>query len=197
MADDDNQLLSNDDLDALFAGASGGGDEEEHKPGPLASAGEPVLLGGGGADDDIVDAMQLDQASIDALFSGGMPSSPPPAPKLTPRATAPEVKAPPATAARAGAAAPAAPGARPGKATQVGDLDLLAEVVLVLSAEIGRTDMSISDVLKLRPGSIVELDKLAGEPVELYVNDCCIARGEVVVVDDSFGIRVTELGDGQ
>lgn len=85
---------------------------------------------------------------------------------------------------------------RPSSASvqRVGDLDLLADVVLVVSAEIGRADMTLEEVLKLRPGSLIELDKLAGEPVELFVNDRCIARGEVVVVDDNFGIRITELG---
>lgn len=76
----------------------------------------------------------------------------------------------------------------------VGDRDLLADVTLVLTAEIGRTDMIIEDVLKLGPGSLVELDKLAGEPVELFVNDRLIARGEVVVVDDNFAVRITEIG---
>lgn len=87
------------------------------------------------------------------------------------------------------------PGASPRNAERVGDLDLLADVVLELSAEIGRAELSIDDILKLRAGSVIELDKLAGEPVELYVNEKCIARGEVVVVDDRFGIRITELGE--
>lgn len=76
----------------------------------------------------------------------------------------------------------------------VGDLDLLSEVSVSVTAEIGRTEMTIEDILKLGPGSLIELDKLAGEPVELYVNDRCVARGEVVVVDDNFGVRITELG---
>lgn len=76
----------------------------------------------------------------------------------------------------------------------VGDLDLLAEVSVSVTAEIGRTEMTIEDILKLGPGSLIELDKLAGEPVELYVNDRCVARGEVVVVDDNFGVRITEIG---
>ena len=80
------------------------------------------------------------------------------------------------------------------RAQNVGDLDLLAEVVLTVSAEIGRMDITIQDLLKLGPGSLIELDKLVGEPVELLINDRCIARGEVVVVADNFGVRITELG---
>ena len=84
---------------------------------------------------------------------------------------------------------------RDARSESVRQLDLLADVVLTVCAEIGRSEMTIEDVLKLGPGSLIELDKLAGEPVELLVNDRCIARGEVVVVDDSFGIRITELGE--
>ncbi len=95
-----------------------------------------------------------------------------------------------------GAAAPAAQPLpiREGTGESIKDLDLLAEVILTVCAEIGRSEMTIEEVLKLGPGSLIELDKLAGEPVELLVNDRRIARGEVVVVDDSFGVRITELG---
>lgn len=92
------------------------------------------------------------------------------------------------------AAAGAGFGAAHKEHDRVGEHDLLADVMLQVSAEIGRTEMTIEDILKMHPGSLVELDKLAGEPVELFVNDKCIARGEVVVVDDSFGIRITALG---
>jgi len=95
-------------------------------------------------------------------------------------------------AAHAPAAAPKP--IREGAGESVRELDLLADVVLTVCAEIGRSEMTIEDVLKLGPGSLIELDKLAGEPVELLVNDRRIARGEVVVVDDSFGVRITELG---
>jgi flagellar motor switch protein FliN/FliY len=72
-------------------------------------------------------------------------------------------------------------------------IDLLLDVTLPISIELGRTAMSISDILGLGPGSVVELEKLAGEPVDLLVNNKLIARGEVVVVDENFGIRITSM----
>jgi flagellar motor switch protein FliN/FliY len=78
------------------------------------------------------------------------------------------------------------------------DLRRLGEVPLEMSVEIGRTQMTVGETLDLRAGSIVTLDRLAGEPVDLLVNGTPIARGEVVVVDEQFGLRVTEIleGDG-
>lgn len=77
--------------------------------------------------------------------------------------------------------------------TEHGSMDLLLDVELDLSVELGRTSIPVKEVLQLGPGSIVELDKLAGEPVDIMVNGKLIARGEVVVVDENFGIRVTEI----
>ena len=59
--------------------------------------------------------------------------------------------------------------------------------------ELGRTQLSIREILDLGPGSIVELDKLAGEPADLYINDVLFARGEVVVIEENFGVRITEI----
>ncbi len=73
------------------------------------------------------------------------------------------------------------------------NIDLLMDVELPVSIELGKTKMRISDILGLGPGSIVELDKLVGEPVDLLVNKKCVARGEVVVVEESFGLRITML----
>ncbi len=72
-------------------------------------------------------------------------------------------------------------------------IDLLAGLEMNVSVELGRTDMTVADVLALGPGSVVELDRLAGEPVDILVNDRLIARGEVVVVDENFGVRVVEV----
>ena len=72
-------------------------------------------------------------------------------------------------------------------------MDLLLDVSLDLSVELGRASVPVRDILQLGPGSILELDKLAGEPVDIMVNGKLIARGEVVVVDENFGIRVTEI----
>jgi flagellar motor switch protein FliN len=73
------------------------------------------------------------------------------------------------------------------------DLQRLHDVPVELAVEIGRTSMTIGETLALGPGSIVSLNRLAGEPVDLLVNGRPIARGEVVVVDEEFGLRVTEI----
>lgn len=73
------------------------------------------------------------------------------------------------------------------------NLDLLMNVPLQVTAELGKCKMAVADILKLGTGSIVELDRLAGGPVDLLVNSKLVARGEVVAIDDNFGVRVTEL----
>ena len=72
-------------------------------------------------------------------------------------------------------------------------IDLLGEVEMDLRIELGRTQMCLDEVLQLRGGSVVALDKLAGDPVDVFVNGRLIARGEVLVMNDNFCIRVTEL----
>ncbi len=72
-------------------------------------------------------------------------------------------------------------------------LDLIRDVELDLKIELGRTNMYLEDVLKLRKGAVVPLDKLAGDPVDVYVNGRLIARGEVLVLNDNFCVRVAEL----
>ena len=73
------------------------------------------------------------------------------------------------------------------------NLDLLMDVPLQITVELGRTQKMVKEVLALGPGSVVELDKLAGEPVDILINEKPIAKGEVVVIDENFGIRVTEI----
>jgi flagellar motor switch protein FliN/FliY len=75
-------------------------------------------------------------------------------------------------------------------------LDRLRDVPVELAVEIGRTRMTIGETLALGPGSIVTLNRLAGEPVDLLVNGTPIARGEVVVIDEEFGLRITEVVAG-
>jgi len=72
-------------------------------------------------------------------------------------------------------------------------LEMLGDVDLHVSVELGRTEMLVEDVLKLNSGSVVELDKLAGDPVDVYVNQRLVARGEVLVLNDNFCIRVSEI----
>lgn len=73
------------------------------------------------------------------------------------------------------------------------NLNRILDIPLVLSAQLGSTRMLIKDLLQLGPGSIVELDKLAGEPLEVLVNERLVARGEVVMVNEKFGIRLTDV----
>ena len=75
------------------------------------------------------------------------------------------------------------------------NLDILLDVKLQLTVELGRTELPIKKVLELTRGSIITLDKVAGEPVELFANGKLIAHGEVVVIEDNFGLRITNITD--
>jgi flagellar motor switch protein FliN/FliY len=73
------------------------------------------------------------------------------------------------------------------------NLDMLLDIPLQVTVELGRTKRSVKEILELSSGSIIELDKLAGEPVDILVNNRLIAQGEVVVIDENFGVRVTDI----
>ncbi|WP_241967688.1 flagellar motor switch protein FliN [Pseudidiomarina insulisalsae] len=73
------------------------------------------------------------------------------------------------------------------------DLDLIMDIPVKLSVELGRTRITIKQLLELAQGSVVELDGLAGEPMDILINGYLIAQGEVVVLDDKYGIRITEI----
>lgn len=73
------------------------------------------------------------------------------------------------------------------------DLDFILDIPLEVSAELGRTKLLINELLQLGQGSVVELNKLAGEPLEIYVNGKLVARGEAVVINEKFGIRLTDI----
>ncbi len=88
---------------------------------------------------------------------------------------------------------PPLPGVSPATVQGPRSLDLIMDVAMRVTVELGRSTMTVEDVLALGPGSVIELNKLAGEPVDILVNDQLIARGEVVVVDENFGVRVTEI----
>lgn len=72
-------------------------------------------------------------------------------------------------------------------------LDMLLDVPLDVNVELGRTRMTIHDLLQLGPGSVIELDKIAGDALDIMVNGRLVARGEAVVVNDKFGIRITDI----
>jgi flagellar motor switch protein FliN/FliY len=78
-------------------------------------------------------------------------------------------------------------------APEPASIGFLRDVELEASVELGRTNLSVEEVLRLAPGSVVHLNRMLGEPVDLIVGDRLIARGEVVVVDDTFGLRITEI----
>lgn len=77
--------------------------------------------------------------------------------------------------------------------TEHRNLQLILDIPLRVTVELGRTKMVVSDLLNLSQGSVVELNKLAGEPLEVLVNDKLVARGEAVVVNEKFGVRLTDI----
>jgi flagellar motor switch protein FliN/FliY len=76
---------------------------------------------------------------------------------------------------------------------EIQNLDMLLDIPLQVTVELGRTKRSVKEILELSSGSIIELDKLAGEPVDILVNSKIVAKGEVVVIDENFGVRVTDI----
>lgn len=80
-----------------------------------------------------------------------------------------------------------------GKPSLMNELDMILDIPVEISVELGRTKITIKNLLQLAHGSVVELDALAGEPLNVYVNGTLIAQGEVVVVNDKFGIRLTDI----
>ncbi|MEW6386685.1 MAG: flagellar motor switch protein FliN [Thermodesulfobacteriota bacterium] len=107
----------------------------------------------------------------------GEESAPPPTPEKNNKVAAPAAVSP----------------AEGEKDSEHPTLDLILDVPLEITAELGRTRMIIHDLLQLGQGSVIELNKLAGEPLEILVNQKLIARGEVVVVNEKFGIRLTDI----
>ena len=80
-----------------------------------------------------------------------------------------------------------------GKASMMNELDMILDIPVQISVELGRTKITIKNLLQLAHGSVVELDAMAGEPMSVFVNGTLIAQGEVVVVNDKFGIRLTDI----
>ncbi|MEP7062222.1 MAG: flagellar motor switch protein FliN [Betaproteobacteria bacterium] len=83
--------------------------------------------------------------------------------------------------------------AAPGAAGQPNDIGMVMDIPVQLTVQLGRTRLPIRDILQLAQGSVVELEGLAGEPLDVYVNGCLIAQGEVVVVNEKFGVRLTDI----
>lgn len=208
---DDSEKVSQDEIEALLSQGKAGGAATPAAPKPAVSEDADKILG---------------QNEIEALMASrksgaAAPAPPKPAPTVTtaaPPATGAPGQIAPADVelllrqaeqalASIDAAGPSLPsGAMAFKfedftgAPASGDmatLDLLRDVELDLKIELGRTHMYLDDVLRLRKGSVVALDKLAGDPVDIYVNGRLIARGEVLVMNDNFCVRVAELVAGE
>ena len=178
---------------------------------PLTSVDNEELILVSAYDDAVAGELSAHIVALQALGAEAATTPPPPPAPVSQRAQ--EFKAL-AAAPAAPAAAPApAPGGNGGPAplpanvrpahlpeltaaptAQPGyNIDLLLGVTLQVAVEIGRTTLPIRDVLALTPGSIIELDKLAGEKVDILINGRPIAQGEVVVVDENFGVRITDV----
>ena len=127
-------------------------------------------------------AQQGNSASADAAFDGAMSGSAGTASEVT--ASAQQMT--PAAFANFGAPAAAVAGAG-------NDINMILDIPVQLTVELGRTRIPIKNILQLAQGSVVELDALAGEPMDVLVNGFLIAQGEVVVVNDKFGIRLTDI----
>lgn len=118
--------------------------------------------------------------------------APPPAP--APAAAAPRPAAPPPPVVPLSVVQPVQFAQIEDGGTRAhGSIDVLLDVRLPISVELGRTDMEVKEILEFGPGTVIELTKLAGEPVDIYINGRLVAQGEVVVVDEHFGVRVTSL----
>lgn len=152
----------------------------------------------------------LDQSEIEALFgslSQGEPTRPASAPTPTPKSAGPAPSAAPSAPKLSGPAPTpdvslavkpfelSEASAQAVSTTAVGDVSLIYDVDLNVRVELGRTRMYIEDVLRLREGSIIPLDKLAGDPVDVFVNGQLLARGEVLVLNDNFCVRISEVLD--
>lgn len=128
-------------------------------------------------------APQMQQAPMDAGMMGQMPygyGMPPGQNVAAPNVNAQPVQFQPFAA-------------MPNPITQQENIDLIMDVPLEVTVELGKTKKSIKDILEIAPGTIIELDKLAGEPVDVIVNGKYVAKGEVVVIEESFGVRVTDI----
>lgn len=141
--------------------------------------------------DDWASAM-AEQTSSAATAQADSPEDDPWAAALAEQAAAPAAAAPASQAQSAGESVfkPLDKGAASGT---MRDLEMIMDIPVRLSVELGRTRITIKQLLELAQGSVVELEGLAGEPMDILINGYLIAQGEVVVVDDKYGIRITEI----
>jgi flagellar motor switch protein FliN/FliY len=167
--EDPDRVLAHPDMDQLLAQVGQAETATKRKPGEEARQ-PPILDSGEMSQADLEVLLNQAQQAIDSIDATPQAQSPPGARAFQ----LPELGGAPANG-------------------EVATLDLIRDVELDLKIELGRTHMYLEDVLKLRKGSVVPLDKLAGDPVDIYVNGRLIARGEVLVLNDNFCVRVAEL----
>jgi flagellar motor switch protein FliN/FliY len=173
-------------------------DPVEQAEGAMDAAGAAAESLAGSGDPAAEAALAAAMAAIGQVNAQASGAAKPSA-GATPPAAAPNPKPASASAPAAEAAAAFVPPeftSAPAKPLPSG-LDLLSDVNLDVRIELGRTTMYVEDVLKLGEGAVVELEKLAGDPVDIYVNGRHVARGEVLVLNDNFCVRVSEILDLQ
>lgn len=202
MADDD--LLSPDEIEALLS-AAGTGAPEQKPPAEKSALSQPA----GGKTGNIVDA-----GEIEAMLNAAGASKPAAGKTAAPKPAGPSATEQLLDKAEADLAAAVSPGLPPGIPPELGSpapfqfeafdqgssnsqpdsvLGTLQDVELDVRIELGRTELLIEEVLKLKEGSVVPLDKLAGDPVDILVNGRLVARGEVLVLNDNFCVRIAEI----
>ena len=211
--------LSQADIDAAMAAGAGGEPapaqtEDGTAPSEPSGQGEIDAMVAGAQDEPLQDVGELNQDDIDSLLGisdgeGGSQaeSAPEPDARLDSmgRPFDDAATAMAAAIAEEQATGPVGPTGQPldlpdfageGEENLNHGIDLLNDVGLRVKIELGRTRMYVEDVLKLAEGSVVELDKLAGDPVDVFANERLIARGEVLVLNDTFCVRVSEIMSG-
>jgi flagellar motor switch protein FliN/FliY len=161
---------------------------------PSPASGAPTVA------PDVSVPLIVDGSVVGAVLLFLAPASetaPEPAEPAEPAAAEPATPATPAPAAPAAPAAPpAAPAAPPaafGGMGTIKQMDALAGVMMEVTIEVGRTSLPIGQLLQLQPGQIVELDREVGSPLDMFINGTLLAHGEIVVVDDQFGFRITSV----
>ncbi|MCE9499084.1 MAG: flagellar motor switch protein FliN [Leptospira sp.] len=166
--------LSAEDIDALLSG------------GPSPGAG--TESGGGGGDTSI---SSTEMSDLDSLLGGGSSSSSAPSFDAVAAALGPSTASSPAPRSSSSSK----PSGGGGGASNTANLSLLMDVTMSLTVELGRTNMAIKDVLQLSEGAVVELDKTVGEELDLLVNGKAIGKGKIIIIDDFYGVQITQIID--
>ncbi len=163
----------------------GGGKEGEGQAAPAEESGtEPTVEEGAQEEDETVTEDVWAEALKEADAGAGSTE-----PKAEAESTAPENVSPPVVDAK-----PADFAELKDRGTgALADIDMILDIPVNVSVELGRSVMIIKDILQLGQGSVVELEKMAGEPMEILVNGQLVARGEVVMVNEKFGVRLTDI----